>query len=215
MTKAIDFLTCPHCGKPFSKYGIKNHIAIIHLGDTKRVGHNKGKKYKKPAWNKGLSKNDTPKIIEMSKNISKSLTGKKGRKHTEESKKKISEARLKFLTENPDKVPYKMNHSSKKSYLEILFENALIASNIIGWEYGFQHGIYEYDFAFIKEKIDVEIDGGTHNSEKVKKIDARRDAFSISKGWQVIRFTDKEVKTNIIECINKLKILLNCPPDGN
>ena len=36
------------------------------------------------------------------------------RKHTEESKKKISRSRIKYLKENPDKVPYLLNHSSKK-----------------------------------------------------------------------------------------------------
>jgi len=217
MTDTNDLIICPHCGKSFSKYGIKNHISIVHHGNYSQVSHNKGKKRNKPAWNKGLTKDTNEIVAKMAKDASKRLTGKKGKKHSEETKEKISKARLKYLMENPDKVPYKLNHSSKKSYPEILFEKALISSNITGWEYGYQHGIYEYDFAFVHEKIDVEIDGGTHNTEKVKKIDARRDAFSISKGWRVIRFTDKEVKTDIIKCINKLKNLLEetSPPDGS
>ena len=208
MTKAFDLITCTYCGKEFSKYGIKNHIAIVHLGDVSRVNHNKGKKKSKSSWNKGLTKENSSKIAEMAKNTSKTLTGKTGRTHSEETKNKISKARLKYLTENPDKVPYKLNHSSKKSYPEKLFETALISSNITGWVYGYQHGIYEYDFAFVDLKIDIEIDGGTHQTEKVQNIDKRRDAFSISKGWKVLRLTDKEIKTDIIGCINKLKILL-------
>lgn len=126
-------------------------------------------------------------------------------KHTEETKQKISKARIKYLEENPDKVPYLVNHSSKQSYPEKIFQNALISSNISGWDYNYRVGLYQYDFAFVTLKIDVEIDGATHNTPKVKKIDARRDSFSKSNGWIVIRFTAKQVKENVIGCINELK----------
>jgi hypothetical protein len=51
------------------------------------------------------------------------LTAKlKPRTHTDETKKKISEIRIKYLRENPDKVPYKLNHYSKgESYPEQYF----------------------------------------------------------------------------------------------
>jgi very-short-patch-repair endonuclease len=132
---------------------------------------------------------------------------KKGRgckKHSEQTKRKISKARIKYLTENPDKVPYLINHSSKKSYPEQIFENALISANITGWQYAYQNGIYEYDFAWPEQKIDVEIDGSTHLSEKVKKIDRRRDKFSKKNGWVVLRFTADKVKTDVLSCINLL-----------
>lgn len=137
---------------------------------------------------------------------------KKGRgckKHSEQTKRKISKARIKYLTENPDKVPYLINHSSKKSYPEQIFENALISANITGWQYAYQNGIYEYDFAWPEQKIDVEIDGSTHLSEKVKKIDRRRDKFSKKNGWIVLRFTADRVKTDVISCINVLLSTLN------
>lgn len=129
-------------------------------------------------------------------------------KHSEETKKKISEIRLKFLRENPDKVPYIINHSSKKSYPEQVFEKALISSGITGYEYNHRSGIYQYDFAFPSIKIDVEIDGGTHQTEKVKKIDQRRDEWSKEQGWTVLRFTATEVKSDVVSCINKLKEVL-------
>ena len=134
----------------------------------------------------------------------------KGRyhKHTQATKDKISKARIKYLTDNPDKVPYLINHSSKKSYPETIFEQALISSGITGWVYAYQNGIYEYDFAWPKQKIDVEIDGSTHNLPKVQKIDARRDKFSTDNGWIVIRFSADRVKKDIIGCINELKALL-------
>lgn len=46
-------------------------------------------------------------------------------------------------------------------------------------------------------KLDVEIDGGTHNLPNVQRIDARRDKFSESEGWTVLRFTANEVKTDV------------------
>lgn len=136
------------------------------------------------------------------------IAHKKGRfvqKHSEETKQKISKARIKYLTENPDKVPYLINHSSKKSYPEIIFEQALISSGITGWVYAYQNGIYEYDFAWPEQKIDVEIDGSTHLLEKVKKIDARRDQFSKDQGWIVIRFSAESVKKDVISCIKVLQ----------
>lgn len=127
---------------------------------------------------------------------------------SEETKKKLSKIRIEYLTEHPDKVPYIINHSSKKSWPEEVFENALKSSNIIGWEYKYRNGIYEYDFAFVNQKIDVEIDGGTHKTEKVKKIDKRRDEFSIKNGWKVLRFEAERVKKDVIGCINELKTIL-------
>lgn len=136
-------------------------------------------------------------------------SGKIKNTHTEETKKRISEARIKYLLENPDKVPYLINHSSKQSYPEQVFQNALEASNITGWIYNYQVGMYQYDFAFPELKIDVEIDGSTHELPKVKKIDERRDTFSKENGWTVLRFTAKQVKQDVISCINHLKQYLN------
>ncbi len=131
-----------------------------------------------------------------------------GRHHTEETRNKLSLHRIKYLMEHPEKVPYKLNHCSKMSYPEKIFKNALEYSNIEGWIYNYQHSIYCYDFAFIDLKIDVEIDGSTHNLPKVKLIDERRDKFSIENGWKVIRFEAQDVKENVLKCINELKILM-------
>lgn len=137
-----------------------------------------------------------------------SLVTKPRKKHSQETKDKISRARIKYLTENPDKVPYLINHSSKKSYPEIIFENALISSGVTGWVYHYQNGIYQYDFAWLEKKINVEIDGSTHNLAKVQKIDSRRDNFSIDNGWVVIRFSADRVKKDVIGCLNELKQFL-------
>lgn len=144
-----------------------------------------------------------PKYDEIKKNMSKSGLARNFC-WSDNDKKRISNERIKYLTEHPDKVPYKLNHSSKMSYPEKIFKNALESANIIGWIYNYQNGIYSYDFAFPELKIDVEIDGSTHTQEKVKKIDERRDLFSKENGWIVVRFTAKEVKENVLNCINNV-----------
>jgi very-short-patch-repair endonuclease len=139
------------------------------------------------------------------------LARKKGRGrafHTAATKAKMSKSRIRFLEANPDKNPYRLYHSSKKSYPEQRFEDALKAEGITGWIYAYQNSIYEYDFAFPGQKIDVEIDGRTHLMEHVQAIDRRRDAFSMSQGWAVLRFSASRVKHDVGGCIQELKDIL-------
>lgn len=149
-----------------------------------------------------------PKNPNRENTIKKAATNRKGKPLSQEHKNKISASRKKYLIEHPDKVPYLLNHSSKKSYPEKIFEDTLNKLGIIGWVYNYQNSIYQYDFAFPNLKIDVEIDGKTHLLEHVKLIDKERDEFSISNGWRVIRFDAKSVTYNPIECVNRVKYII-------
>lgn len=110
------------------------------------------------------------------------------RTHTEETKKKISDARIKYLRENPDKVPYKLNHSSKgESYPEKYFREILEKTELI---YKKEECIssYRLDFAFYDNGIDLEIDGDQHYLDDViVKSNKRRDKFLKELGWEVVR----------------------------
>lgn len=97
------------------------------------------------------------------------------------------------MDKNPDKVPYKLNHSSKISWPEKLFSNLLKENNITGWVYNYQVNRYSYDFAFPELKVDIEIDGATHNLENVKRIDIERDKFTKKNGWVVVRIDAKRL----------------------
>ncbi|MFA5299167.1 MAG: DUF559 domain-containing protein [Lutibacter sp.] len=130
-------------------------------------------------------------------------------KHSQETKDKISKSRIEFIKEHPEKAPYKLNHSSRKSWPEEIFENALNRHNIKGWIRNYQNSIYEYDFAFPLKKIDVEVDGKTHNLPKVQEIDKRRDEWSKSQGWHIIRFKTSAVLKDIEQCIEYLKKCLS------
>lgn len=203
-----DYKKCDICGVSYVK---ENHVCIIKNKKTSC-------KYCGKIFDNGLKLGGhvtrcdlNPNRVETNRKTSESM---KNKTLSIETKKKISDSRIKFLIANPNKVPYIVNHSSKMSYPEKLFKNGLEESNINGWIYNFRNGIYQYDFAFPELKIDVEIDGQTHNTEKVKKIDERRDTFSKKDGWIVIRFTSKEVKENLISCINKLKEVIKNKKNG-
>lgn len=110
---------------------------------------------------------------------------------TAEHKIAVGKGQKSFLDANPDKVPYRVYHSSKMSYPEQFFQDALIRNGITGWIYNFGHKRFSYDFAFPELKIDIEIDGSTHKLPKIIESDRIRDEFSISQGWKVYRIEAK------------------------
>lgn len=124
---------------------------------------------------------------------------------SEEHKRNISKARIAYLAEHPDKVPYRLYHSSNYiSYPHKRLMKALTDIGIIDWISEYQVYLYSYDIAFPDLKIDVEIDGNTHKSESVIGIDTRRDEYSKTHGWVVLRFTAFDVKNNLDICVNKI-----------
>jgi very-short-patch-repair endonuclease len=58
-----------------------------------------------------------------------------------------------------------------------------------------QHPIGPYiaDFACIRARLVVEVDGATHGSDMELAYDAKRDGFMRSRDWQVIRVTNEDV----------------------
>ena len=118
-----------------------------------------------------------------------------GKKHSQETKDKISRARLKYLSENPDKVPYKLNHYSNgpsypERYWKKIFDNFQI-------QYTEQYQIhtYELDFALVDAKIDIEIDGDQHYlDERIIKSDIRRNEYLENLGWKIIRIKWSDYK---------------------
>ena len=147
------------------------------------------------------------------KSESVSLERRKNPKfHSEETKKKISTARKKYLEENPDKVPYLLNHYSiKNSYPEEYFLD-LFKKEGIDLKHHLQVGLYQLDFYNKDKMIDVEIDGEQHHlDERIVESDVRRNNYLASLGWRVyrIRWSDYQKKTRkekeeVIKEIKKL-----------
>jgi very-short-patch-repair endonuclease len=135
-----------------------------------------------------------------------------GRKHSEETKQKISEHRKKYLELNPDKIPYVLNHSSKISYPEQYFLECFV--HIVNKK--FQHNINRYivDFANIQEKLYLEIDGEQHYVDtRIVAHDNIRTQILSDLGWTGIRIrwaefkklSDESKKEKIQELINFMK----------
>lgn len=105
---------------------------------------------------------------------------------TEDHKLKLSIARTKYLKENPDKVPYKLNHYSKgQSYPESYFEKWLLNEEV-SFISEQQVSIYSIDFRI--ENIALEIDGEQHYMDKrIVKSNFYRDEYLKSLGIETIR----------------------------
>lgn len=213
---------CDECGK-----GAFDNISKLkgHKSVHKRKPRTKGLKTKNIIIKKNVEKNHICNFCGSEFKTGQSLGGhkvncelnpdlndrkeklsniRKGIKLTDEHKEKISKSRKKYLNDNPGKIPYLLNHSSKESYPERLFRESLIRNNIEGWVQEYPILRYSLDFAFVDLKIDIEIDGSTHNLDNVKKIDIERDKTLSDMGWKILRFTDFEIKNNIDEVIKKI-----------
>lgn len=128
---------------------------------------------------------------------------------SEETKEKIRKKRIQFMKNNPDKTAWR---TSNLSYPEKLFLEKLEELRW-GEKYSIirEYCIFPYfiDFAFINEKVAVEIDGSQHLLEDRKESDNKKDNLLLNEGWSVIRITEKEVKSNIENVMLEIKNILN------
>lgn len=130
--------------------------------------------------------------------------------HTQESKKKMSESRKKYLQKNPDKVTYLVNRfSTNPSYPERYFANLLRETDFV---YKFRIYTYELDFANLNLSVDLEIDGQQHKqTQEAIQHDIKRNNKLIDNGWKVIRVYWPEFqklnKLQKAEIINSIKTL--------
>ena len=117
-------------------------------------------------------------------------------KLSEETKDKIRQARLKYMEEHPDKTAWRLKNESypEKLFTEFLQKYEYDKKYLIVKEYS----IFPYfiDFAFVNEKIAIEIDGSQHLLPDRKAKDNKKDELLTSNGWKVIRFTENIVKTD-------------------
>lgn len=205
---------CNECGLVYNKHGIKSHIYRKHTEEGLKFNpfHDPNIGFKngtRSAWNKGLSKETNDILKRRGEKVSLIMKGRPGKKKTEEEKKKLSEAAIRYYEKNPDKIPYRLNHSSKESYPEKIVREYFEANNITGWVQEYPFGRFSLDFAFVDKKIDIEIDGSTHLQEKIIIKDIRRDKILIDSGWKVLRITAKELKNNFKQCIDKIILFVN------
>ena len=70
-------------------------------------------------------------------------------------------------------------------------------------------GPYYCDFACIGAKLIVEADGNQHYTEKGKAHDRNRDDFLRDRGFTVLRFSDRDILTNIDGVLFKIMEHIN------
>ncbi len=128
-------------------------------------------------------------------------------KRTNEVREKIRIAHIKWLKENSENTAWRLKNMSypEKCFQKILEDNGLDKKYLIYREYS----VYPFyiDFAFVNEKVAVEIDGSQHLEEERKKKDEEKDKLLLSKGWRILRITANEAiknGSNVIESVAKM-----------
>lgn len=129
-------------------------------------------------------------------------------KHTEVSRQKSRESRLKWMKENPEKTAWR---SKNPSYIEVCFSSYLFQYQ---WGQEFkiiqEKSIFPYfiDFAFENEWIAVELDGSQHLEIKQKEKDNVRDSILNSLGWTVYRISGASIVKNLDVTMQDLHLFL-------
>lgn len=132
----------------------------------------------------------------------------KGKHHSEKTKQILKEKTNNWLINNPEKIGWIINHSSKQSYPEKYFEELFIQENI-PLKYHKHVGRYELDFYNEDLMKYVEIDGEQHYQQYMIEHDKERTEYLKQKGWKGIRIRWSEYKkmTNK-EKENKIKEII-------
>ena len=92
---------------------------------------------------------------------------------------------------------------------ETLLWRYLKANRIDGLGFRRQTPIRNYivDFVCMSAKLIIELDGESHDFDERQKADQNRDAFFVSEGFQVLRFTNGQVMSNlegVVEVIRQI-----------
>lgn len=217
-TKKTDCkLTCKFCGKECKNLNsLRNHERLClnnpnktesHLKPYFQKGHKGCNQYIK-AKELGLPK------PELSAEVRYKIgSGNRGKHHSEEQRKHLSEVMKEKITKGEFIAPYKRNHSSKISYPEKYFEKVFRNENVF-CEKEFQVDLYSLDFAWPDSKKYVEIDGEQHYVDpRIVEHDKERTEKLTTLGWKCIcrirwadyqKLTTDEKETfikNVIFCI--------------
>ena len=130
-------------------------------------------------------------------------------KHTDETKKKLREKRLRWMKEHPEETAWRQTNMSypEKCLYALLNDSGLTDKFLIVREYS----VYPYfiDFAFVDEKVAVEIDGSQHLLPNRAESDKKKDELLLNFGWRIIRFTANEIMHNGENAVKLIESMLS------
>jgi hypothetical protein len=199
---------CRYCGKDFEAKSVGGHIrwckdnperekALEALEKSRQVraemlADPEQARSKRPCGNQ-FTTNPNYKFSPETK--AKIAASSRGRTHTEEAKKKVSEARIKWLQDNPDKHPWR----SKGKFLSVPCEHLKKCLREEGLPFEeeyqpFPERFFSLDIAFPDKKIAVEVNGNQHyeivpNSTcpgLLKTYYLNRHRLLVAEGWTVL-----------------------------
>ena len=100
---------------------------------------------------------------------------------------------------------------------ESLLWKVLSNKQLDGYKFRRQHiiGNYIADFICLKMNLIVEVDGGIHQLPENKASDLERTKWLENEGYRVIRFTNKEVLSNLDNVLEQIREALAIPPLGD
>ena len=138
------------------------------------------------------------------RSVSEALKGKpsvfKGRRHTLETKQKLSKATTKQLASGKMK--------RKDTFVESRMESELIRNNIYYQKQVPLCNITVVDFYLPDYKIVIYIDRDYwHNLPAVKKRDEKQNRILEENRYQVLRFWEHDINQNIDKCLLKVFML--------
>ncbi|MFA5296876.1 MAG: vitamin B12 dependent-methionine synthase activation domain-containing protein [Lutibacter sp.] len=99
---------------------------------------------------------------------------------------------------------------------EKLLWDGLSGKKLEGYKIRRQHiiGNYIADFICLKSNLIIEIDGSIHQLPENRVSDKERTKWLEEEGYRVIRFTNKEVLSNLDLVLNRIKKELEASPSG-
>ena len=208
------------CGREFEKRQSYN----AHQGRCKINRESKGKPVidtlnrdnkNHGCWNKGLTKYTDERVKKCGETFSERVkTGEiipsfTGRKHTEETKRKMSETAKKQVAEGKHFVYADLKRTGEPSrpekWLMEVVQNHVEDKNYIR-EYRFH--TFSLDFAWLNShghKKCIEMDGRLHEISEIQKdCDKRKDKLLAEEGWLELRLNWTWVCNNSKEAVKKV-----------
>lgn len=114
---------------------------------------------------------------------------------------------------SPDKTEFSRHLSHEMTDAEQWLWRHLRMRQVGGVKFRRQHplGPYVLDFACLEKQLAIELDGSQHIEQTAK--DEARTEWLKTQGWQVLRFWDNEVLTNIDGVLSCVDAALHAVPE--